>query len=170
MSAAPFYTAQTELYDPVSGTWARTGDLATARAFYSATLLTNGKVLVAGGDAYDSTLRSCELYDPATGEWSETGALHKHRQSHRATLLPDGRVVVAGGLVNSFRIGFVHLAEVYDVARGVWQGGGKPLVETAGQAQNLLPDGTVLMSGGESDLTGDRISREAQIGTPMAGE
>ena len=64
---------------------------------HTATLLPNGKVLVAGG--YDSvgSLASAELYDPASGTWTATGSLATARASHTATLLPNGKVLVAGG-------------------------------------------------------------------------
>ncbi len=126
-------------------------------------------MLVAGGEGQSSTLRSCELYDPATGEWTETGALHKYREDHRATLLPDGRVLVAGGLVDLLRTGFSHVAEIYNVARGVWEWGDRPLFVTREHAQNLLPDGSVLVSGGASDHR-TYITREAQLGRPAAAE
>ena len=58
-----------ELYDPASGTWTATGGLNTARADHTATLLPNGKVLVAGGTNIDPlpTLSSAELYDVGLG-------------------------------------------------------------------------------------------------------
>src|SRR6478736_1712490 len=65
-----------------------TGSLATARSGHTATLLPNGKVLVAGGFDGNSILRSAELYDPANGTWSATGSLASARAYHTATLLP----------------------------------------------------------------------------------
>ena len=65
---------------------------------HTATLLPNGKVLVAGGCGIGShSLSSAELYDPATGSWSGTGSLGTARSEHTATLLPNGKVLVAGG-------------------------------------------------------------------------
>src|SRR5207248_1684993 len=90
-----------------------TGSLVNAREFHTATLLPNGKVLVAGGE--DSTvLASAELYDPANGTWTATGSLAKARGYHTATLLPNGKVLVAGGL------GAFASAELYDPASGTW--------------------------------------------------
>src|SRR5439155_1372440 len=68
--------ASAELYDPESGTWTFTGSLNTARDLHSATLLTNGMVLVAAGaDISGNPTASAELYNPATGSWSVTGSL-----------------------------------------------------------------------------------------------
>ena len=86
---------------PASGTWTTTGSLATARFGHTATLLPNGKVLVAGGLHQLHALASAELYDPATGKWTATGSLVTARSHHTATLLPNGKVLVAGGLATA---------------------------------------------------------------------
>src|SRR5262245_34949082 len=72
---------------------------------HTATLLPNGKVLVAGGALFDpdsgtESLSSADLYDPATGIWSGTGSLGTARAYHTATLLPNGKVLVVGGYDN----------------------------------------------------------------------
>src|SRR4029077_16863204 len=102
--AAPLFLAPTSVAtlpnsdNPSSGTWSVTGSLNTARYVHTATLLPNGKVLVAGGRGTSGgDLTSAELYDSATETWTASGSLAVARESHTATLLPNGKVLVAGG-------------------------------------------------------------------------
>jgi hypothetical protein len=102
----------------LNGTWRATGRLANARFYHTATLLPNGKILVAGG--YDNKavyLASAELYDPASRTWTTTGRLASARFNHQATLLPNGKVLVSGGYGSA---GSGTSAELYDPASGTW--------------------------------------------------
>ena len=81
-----------ELYDPGAGTFASTANMKVTRVFHTATLLSNGKVLVAGG--HDA---SAELYDPTTATFAATGSMSVGRSAHTATLLANGKVLIAGG-------------------------------------------------------------------------
>src|SRR5438309_2232494 len=81
--------------------WAATGSMSTIRFSHSATLLENGKVLIAGGgdgsSANDFPTPSAELYDPASGTFSPTGAMQCQQIGYAAVRLADGRVLAAGG-------------------------------------------------------------------------
>lgn len=96
-------------------TFLPTGSLAAARSQHTATLLPNGKVLVAGGQV-SSPLTSAEFYDPATGLWSATSSLATARFAHTAILLPSGKVLVMGGTgTGGARLASV---ELYDPVAG----------------------------------------------------
>jgi WD40 repeat protein len=141
-----------------SGTWTATGSLATARWGHTATLLLDGKVLVAGGiDSSFIAFASAELYDPATGTWTATGNLATARYGHTATLLPNGKVLVAGGAGDSDSLAS---AELYDPATGIWTTTGSLLNVRAGHTATLLPNGKVLVAGGLNSISGTLASAE----------
>ncbi len=104
-------------------TFIATGSMTTPRLGHTATLLQDGRVLIAGGASDDTTrLSSAELYDPATGTFSATGSMSRERVYAAAILLLDGRVLVAGGAVrNEGDFDRPTSAELYDPRTGQLQ-------------------------------------------------
>jgi hypothetical protein len=95
-----------------AGTFTSTGNMTTPREGHSATLLTNGKVLITGGEVGSNALIPAELYDPDSGVCAPTGNMTTPRALHTAALLPDGTVVMAGGSLYA-GVGLAT-AELYD--------------------------------------------------------
>ncbi|MDO8734698.1 MAG: tetratricopeptide repeat protein, partial [Elusimicrobiota bacterium] len=106
------------LIDP---TWRTTNSMTTVRAWHTATLLPNGKVLITGG-WNGSYLSTAELYDPSAGTFSNTGSMSTARQHHAATLLPSGKVLITGGFNGSS--GVISTVELYDPSAGTFSNTG----------------------------------------------
>ena len=142
-----------ELYDPATGTWRKTGSLNTPRASFTATLLPNGKVLVAGGvDNTDNALDTAEIYDPIDGTWRYTGSFGGARFAHAAARLTDGKVLIVGGSNDDFFLTAIGGATVYNPVSGTWSSVGGLSTPRAQSTATLLANGDVVVAGGFDNL------------------
>jgi Galactose oxidase, central domain/Kelch motif len=152
-----------ELYNPATGNWTRTIGMHVPRVDHTATLLSNGRVLVVGSLRGDP--HSTELYDPAIGNWSFTGRTTSPRLGyHTATLLPNKMVLVAAGYDGTNHVS--ANAELYDSATGTWTPTGRLAIARQNHTATLLHNGTVLVTGGANDAG---ILASAELYDPTTG-
>ncbi|OGU23155.1 MAG: hypothetical protein A2X85_13370 [Geobacteraceae bacterium GWF2_54_21] len=150
-----------ELYDPTANTWSPAGNISIGRSRHTATLLTNGKVFIAGGNTTAATANNADLYDPATNNWTPVnGGALTARSGHTATLLANGKVLVAGGTAAT-----TPALEAYDPATNSWSSAGVFNVARVDHSATLLANGKVLFTGGASGIS---VLSSAELYDPVS--
>ncbi len=148
------FVGTAEIFNPETGEWQQAATMDQPLFRQTAVLLSDGRVLVVGGDMFDGTLTGsarAEIYDPATDTWIPTEDMGVERGRPNAVLLSDGRVLVTGDRFLDIQA-LTGKAEVYDPDTGTWtptEDLSKPIVD---HSLTLLPDGRVLAAGGAHPL------------------
>jgi hypothetical protein len=159
------------------GSFAPTGDMTAPRDDAVAAPLADGRVLVAGGVdptklTPSAVVNTAEIYDPVTGTFSPTGSMTVPRADAAAAPLPDGRVLVAGGRDGIHPDQALQSAEIFDPATGSFAPTGDMTVVRNGPVAAPLPDGRVLVAGGDLYDLGSMLEKNqqsAEIFDPATG-
>jgi hypothetical protein len=165
-----------ELFDPTAGSFASTGRMIHHRLDHTATLLPDGRVLIAGGQGETlvpndgmfggfMAMAYAELYDPGTGMFKATGSMREARSDHLAVPLTDGRVLIVGG--SNGNSDALASAEVYDPGTGKFKATGSMHLERTRFTATRMADGRVLIVGGSFSAAGPESS--AEIYDPKTG-
>jgi hypothetical protein len=154
--------ASAEIFHADSLRFLPTGSLHRARSGQTATLLNDGRVLIAGG-GNGGLISGSELYDPKSGTFSETGSLNTPRHKHTAGLLPDGRVLIAGGSDARDWHGTMNSAEIYDPGTGKFTA-----TSPLNDSRFKLPDEAVQLSNGKLLIAGG--SKEVEVFDPVSAK
>jgi hypothetical protein len=107
-----------EIFDVALQKWIQVGSLNIGRAYHTATLLYDGKVLVTGGEIDSGSTNTCELYDPVNKSWRLVSPMNEIRDQHSALLIDSNRVLVSGsgGLLQFVK----KSCEVYLINENIW--------------------------------------------------
>ncbi|HSX94290.1 MAG TPA: putative Ig domain-containing protein [Hydrogenophaga sp.] len=157
-------TDAAHIFDPAADTWTPAAPMWKGRAAARAVPLSDGRVLVLGGDtAARATTASAEIYDPFADAWIATEPMNAARSWATAHRLADGRVLAVGGTWLKLGLGrtYQHTVERYDPGTGAWTLLETPLWTARSQhAAALLPGGTTLLVAGGVNAVGREPTAE----------
>ena len=161
-----------QLYDPATGNFRAVGPAAEYHWRGALTGLADGRALLVGGFGQTDQLATAEIFDPVTGRFTSTGSLAAPRFDFSAARLRNGQVLVVGGSrwVNSDgNTVYQSSAEIYDPAAGKFHPAGDMTVARNKPVVVTLPDGRVLIAGGQSKQAYGSLS-SAEIYDPATGK
>ena len=153
--------ASLEIFDPAAGTFSLCPSaMAAGRARHTATVLEDGRVVIAGGQ--DSA--QVEIYAPATRTLAVAGSMLQARSAHTATLLTGNRVLLAGGFAGGALAG----NEVCDLSRSAptFTAALAMAVPRRDHSATLLQSGGVLITGGSPRSDGTGGTAQAELFDP----
>ncbi len=172
----------TEIYDPMTDTFAMGPRLVRPRSVHTTTQLNDGTWLFAAGvDGNNDPQNTSEILDPVLFMFRPVaGAMNAMRMGHTATRLPNGRVLVTGGLsdLNGTGIDPINSAlastEIYNPATDSWTPGPNMSRPRAGHIATVLPNGRILFGGGVGytvflGIKIPQIWTQTEIYDPVAG-
>ena len=142
-----------EIYNPGGNFWMADAAMTTPRGGHTATLLTNGKLLIAGGVSGSTYPLATERYDTSLGTWSAGAPMTTGRAYHTATLLNGGDVVVAGGSTGASP---TASTELYSALNNSWVSAGSLTTARTDHTATLLTSGKILVTGGR-DVGGSSL-------------
>jgi len=147
----PSLATDAEIYDAKANSWSATAPMGFDRLGQTATLLADGRVLVAGGQDGATTFRSTEIYNPTEDRWISAAPMGVGRWGHAAALLPNGDVFVVGGTGEEPNPPSIALsAEIYDPGTNLWVAVANMAETHFEPTATVLPDGRVLVVGATS--------------------
>jgi len=150
-----------ELFDPQTGSFTATGDLAGFRDDHVAVLLEDGRVLIAGGWGTDGVLATTEIYEPQSASFASGPEMMSTRAGFSGVGLDDGRVLLAGGFLDNEPT--TAAAELFDPSDDSITKTGSLTIPRGAYAAARLEDGRVLIAGG---LSRGKIVATAEIYDP----
>ena len=156
-------SSEAELYDPATNTWISAGKMKYSHIYGTATLLQDCRLLLTGG--YNANTQA-EVFYPETKTFKVVGAMNSERFFHTTTLLADGRVLAAGGGVDVLGKWLTYPSvDIFDPATGLWTKATKMFQARRAHTATLLPDGTVLVAGGNTGGKNDGTEAGKQLAT-----
>lgn len=151
---------------PSEGSLVQAPAMSAARAAHTATPLSDGRILVAGGFAQEGSAQNAEVFEPGAGRFSQLPPMITPRHSHTATVLKSGKVLIVGG----YGAGTTTLAtaEIFDPATNSFAPTGSLLTARANHTAVLLENGGVLVAGGAAP--GWNTLESAELYDPATGK